>query len=270
MISVPNKFRGLSILFIMSVALCSQAVFANGPIGDHVNQLKANLADYQKEVVWLNTKVDAMVSLYAKDGGEDIKTTALMEYWEQVKFHAAIETSYVPVYASIWQGLYGVKQSIDKKKTLALVRQEQAKLEQVLWQALGAVKLASQYQDQGLLAKVNITDAQPTNSVEALNQVKMNLDRVLAKYAEQLLDEATNIVHDTYINVFEGVEGKLIAQDAKLVEVLEKDFNVTLPLALKKGASVDQVRGIVTDMQGKLDKAKTLLAQAEKSTRDVF
>jgi len=30
---------------------------------------------------------------------------------EEVKFHAAIEVNYVPAYAAIWQGIYGVKGS---------------------------------------------------------------------------------------------------------------------------------------------------------------
>jgi len=52
--------------------------------------------------------------------------------------------------------------------------------------------------------------------------------------------------------------------------VLEKDFNVTLPQAIKNGKSVDDVRNVVSDMQTKLDRAKTLIEKAEKSRKDVF
>ena len=62
---------------------------------------------------------------------------------------------------------------------------------------------------------------------------------MVAKYAERLSDEATSIVHDTYLHLFEGVEGTLIEQDANLVEVLEKDFNVTLPQAISGNKTVN-------------------------------
>ena len=93
---------------------------------------------------------------------------------------------------------------------------------------------------------------------------------MVAKYAERLSDEATSIVHDTYLHLFEGVEGTLIEQDANLVEVLEKDFNVTLPQAISTNKTVDQVRDVVVDMQTKLTRAQTLIEKAEKSRKDVF
>ncbi|MDX1695007.1 MAG: hypothetical protein R3208_14675 [Ketobacteraceae bacterium] len=139
-----------------------------------------------------------------------------------------------------------------------------------MWQALGAVKLASQYQERGLLAKVKTTEEAPGTMTETLDVVKQRLDRVVAKYAEKLPDEATEIVHETYLNLFEGVEGPLIEQNADLVSDLEKDFNVTLPKALKNGSSVDEVRKVVNAMHTKLDKAKALLAKAEKSKKEVF
>jgi hypothetical protein len=103
-----------------------------------------------------------------------------------------------------------------------------------------------------------------------IDEIKHKLDRVVAKYAERLSDEATSIVHDTYLHLFEGVEGTLIEQDANLVEVLEKDFNVTLPQAISGNKTVNQVREVVVDMQTKLTRAQTLIEKAEKSRKDVF
>lgn len=244
--------------------------YANGPIGGHVNHLKANLEKYHQEVQWLVDTVDGIVTTYEQKGAKAAKTEALVEHWEAVDFHAAIETQYVPIYASIWQGLFGVKEAIDNNKPIALVRQEQAQLEQALWQALGAVKLAAQYQEQGLLTKVKTDTSDPTTPSATLDRVKARLDRVVAKYAEKLPAEATEIVHDTYLNLFEGVEGALISQDATLVEDLEKDFNVSLPKALKSNASVNEVRTLVANMHRKIDRAKTLMAHAESKRKDVF
>lgn len=93
---------------------------------------------------------------------------------------------------------------------------------------------------------------------------------MVAKYAEQLHEVATTLVHDTYLQRFEGVEGDLIAKDAALVEDLEKDFNVTLPQAISKDTGVDAVRKVVESMQAKLDRARALLVEVEQSRKDVF
>jgi hypothetical protein len=72
------------------------------------------------------------------------------------------------------------------------------------------------------------------------------------------------------MNLFEGVEGELIALDANLVEDLEKDFNVILPQAIQNDAGVDAVRQVVTTMQAKLDRAYALLEASAEARKDVF
>ncbi|WP_339617663.1 hypothetical protein [uncultured Gilvimarinus sp.] len=258
-------------LFLSCVSLlAAQGALANGPVGEHVNHLADHVDAYTEEVNWIIGKMDVMVSTYESKGPDAAETDKVVDYWESVNFHAAIETNYIPVYAAIWQGLYGVKGAIDAKKPLAEVRKQQQMLEQSLWQGLGAVKLAAQYQQKGLLGTVKTTDSAPTNPPETLDEIKHRLDRVVAKYAEKLPDVATTLVHDTYLNLFEGVEGALIEQDADLVEDLEKDFNVTLPKAIDSDQSVDAVRKVVQAMQGKLDRAKALLVKAGQERKDVF
>jgi hypothetical protein len=252
-----------------SLFLVPQAM-AGGEVGDHVNHLSDNIDQYTSEVKWLVEKVDAMVARYEQGGLAATRPDALVEYWEAVDFHAAIETNYVPLYASIWQGLYGVKTAIEKSESLAKVRLEQSGLEIALWQSLGAVKVAGQYQARGLLEKIALREGGPGNAVEALDEVAHRLDRVVAKYAEKLNKEAVTIVHDTYLNLFEGVEGELIAQDADLVADLEKDFNVTLPNAIEANGGVDSVRAVVVAMQEKLARAKSLLESAQRKKKDVF
>jgi iron-sulfur cluster repair protein YtfE (RIC family) len=93
---------------------------------------------------------------------------------------------------------------------------------------------------------------------------------VVAKYAEKLPKEAVSIVHDTYLNLFEGVEGELISLDADLVEDLEKDFNVILPQAIQNGQSIDEVRQVVNTMKDKIDTAHSLLEKSAEERKDVF
>ncbi|MBN8431096.1 hypothetical protein JF535_09565 [Microbulbifer salipaludis] len=265
-----RKHRHLGLVLGLCALLGAAQVSANGAIGDHVNDLKGHLNQYSEEVRWLIGKYDGVVDTYEAKGKKATNTQQLLEFWEEVDFHSAIETNYVPVYANIWQGIYGIKQAIEAGKPVAEVRAEQEKLNSAFWQGLGAVKLAAQFQEKGLLAKVQTTEAEPTTAPETLDDIKHRLDRVVAKYAEQLPEAATSLVHDTYLNRFEGVEGALIEQDAALVEDLEKDFNVTLPQALDGKTSVDDVRKVVESMQVKLDKAKSLLLEAEKKRKDVF
>lgn len=260
----------LSSLMALGLMMTSHFALAGGEIGDHVNKLSENLKKYEEEVNWLIKKVDGIVTRYEKSGVEAANSGAVVDHWEAVDFHAAIESNYIQLYASIWQGLFGVKESVDNKLAIAMVRAEQDKLENALWQSLGAVKLAAQFQDKGLLAKVKLREGGPTNSVEALNEINTRLNRVVAKFAEKLVDESVNIVYDTYLNLFEGVEGELIALDADLVEDLEKDFNVTLPKAIKEKAGVDEVRVIVIAMEDKINKAKSLIEQKAKTKREVF
>lgn len=268
--SLLLKSRSVVAVLSATAALAIGPAFAHGPVGGHVNELQAHVDTYAQEVDWLIGKVDGIVTTYENKGREAAKADAVVDHWEAVDFHAAIETTYVPVYAAIWQGLYGVKEAIDKDAPIAEVRQQQEQLEQALWQALGAVKLAAQFQQQGLLAEVQTTDAEPGTPVEIVDEIKQRLDRVVAKYAEKLPKEATTIVHDTYLNRFEGIEGMLIEKDAALVEDLEKDFNVTLPKAIQGDGGVDQVRSVVQSMHHKLNQAKSLLIEAEKNKRDVF
>ena len=263
-----NRFFKLLAATGLGLALGAGSVLANGPIGDHVNDLQAHLGEYTEEVHWLIDQVDGIVSDYERGGLATAEPAAVVDHWEAVKFHAAIETNYVPIYATIWQGLFGVRQSIEQEQPIAEVRAQQAMLEQSLWQALGAVKVAAQFQQRGLVATIENTDA--TTPVQTLDEIKMRLDRVVAKYAERLPEEATSIVFDTYLSRFEGVEGDLIEQDADLVEDLEVDFNVRLPQAIERGDSVDQVRAVVQTMQGKLDRARALLEQAEQNRSSVF
>ncbi len=264
------KHQHLIALLIAAALFTAPMTYANGPVGEHVNHLSDNLETYSQEVNWLSTKVEEMISRYQDGGVEAAKPDMLVEYWEEVKFHSAIETNYVPVYASIWQGLFGVKGALEEQASIDEIRKQQRFLEQSLWQALGAVKLAAQYQDKGLTEKVATTQANPSNSLEALDAIKSRLDRVVAKYAEKLPKEAVSIVHDTYLNLFEGVEGELISLDADLVEDLEKDFNVILPQAIQNEQSIDEVRQVVNTMKGKIDTAHSMLEKSAEERKDVF
>lgn len=258
-----NRLLPMALLAVISVS----QVHANGEIGEHVTDLRAHIQEYTDEVRWFLEQTDSLVEVYADKGASAAEPGKLVENWEAVKFHAAIETTYVPVYAAIWQGIFGVHDAIEQSKPVKEARKQQAALEEAMWQALGAVKLAAKNQAEQPVAAASTG---PMDPVSTLGEVKDNLDRVVAKYAERDLEAALDIVYDTYADRFEGVEGPLIELDADLVEDLEKDFNVTLPKQLQGSASVQMVEQVVSAMKSKLERAQSLLADAEKNRRSVF
>jgi len=242
------------ITFILLIAVMPVSALASGEIGEHVDDLKANLGDYEEEVTWFNSKVDGLVDTYADKGADAVDTAEPIEWWEEVKFHAAIEVNYVPAYAAIWQGIYGVKEAIDEGKPVDEVRKQQQALEQAMWKSMGAVMLASKYQAEGKTGQSG--DSEPASTSAAVDRILTNLDEVTIEYAENETEEATEIIHDTYLNLFEGIEGALIEQDAELVEDLEKDFNVALPKLIENGAPVSEVGDYVKAMKEKLNRAQ--------------
>ena len=196
------------------------------------------MSEYSDEVLWLIDQVESIVNRYEQGGVELAQPEMVVDHWEEVKFHSAIESNYIPLYASIWQGLFSVKTAVENEESIKEVRAKLANLEQIMWQSLGAVKLAAQYQEQGLLQKIKTREA--ITPTATLIEIKQRLDRVLAKYAEKLSDEAIKIVQEVYLNRFEGIEGVLIEQDAELVEDLEIDFNVQISVLSKIKSTFDK------------------------------
>ncbi|MAI41827.1 MAG: hypothetical protein ACJ0Q6_01775 [Candidatus Azotimanducaceae bacterium] len=249
----------LPIIFL-SYLISINHIHADGPVGEHVNALQDHLKEYRSEVIWLIDQVTGIVEKYENSGVESAKPELVVDHWEAVKFHSAIESNYMPLYASIWQGLFAVRTAIENEQPVEMIRAELTSLEEVLWQSLGAIKLAAQLQEQGLLEKTQTREGITPSAI--LIEIKQRLDRALAKYAEKLADDALVIVQETYLTRFEQIERILIEQDAALVEDLEIDFNVNLPNAIQNGVGVDGVRAIILDMQIKLNQARAYLKKA--------
>ena len=263
--SMLGLFAGLA--FLVSHPVAS---FADGEVGEHVNNMQAHLENYEGEIAWFLDELRKITTAYEGGGSNEYTSDMLIDNWEAVDFHAAIETNYIQIYASIWQGIYGVKTSLDSGDSPDSVDAEEAELRKALWQGLGAVKLAARFQSEGLTAAKGDIDSRGLSSSETLDTIKSELDRAIAKSAERLPAEATDIVLNAYLELFEGLEGDLITLDAELVEDLEKDFNVTLPQALSSELSLDSLNQVVSEMKGKLDQSKKLMQEAEESRRSVF
>ncbi len=271
-----SLIQGVKVFAIFAVSLLiasPQLTRAHGEIGDDIKDLQSHLGEYEENLAVVMSNYAGVVDKYV--AGESPDTEQLLKFWEDAEMHYAIELNYIPIYAKIWQNIFAIKEGIDSKAPAAQVQGSQQALEQILWQALGAVKMAAKVQAEkakaaGDTATTEKKEDESLSPVETIAVIQDKLDRVMAKCAERDFEAATEMVHDTYLNLFEGVEGQLIEQDAKLVEDLEKDFNVTLLKVIEKEAPLAEIKGVTEDMKGKLNQASSLLAEAEKKKKDVF
>ena len=113
-----NDCRGLLATLVLVLVLGVPKVTAHGDIGDHVEDLSAHLEEYGNEVDWLSDKVDGLVTAYASDGAQAVDSTDLVEWWEAVKVHGAIEVNEVGLYSSIWRALSEVETAIEEARPL--------------------------------------------------------------------------------------------------------------------------------------------------------
>ena len=126
-----KPIQSLAVWTCLTIFTAGYAI-ASGTVGDHVNDMSAHLDEYNEEVVWLIGKVDGIVATYEVKGAAAAKPEKVVDYWEAVAFHSAIEINYIPLYSSIWQGLFGVSTAIAEGEPISTVREQQAALDQAL------------------------------------------------------------------------------------------------------------------------------------------
>lgn len=243
---------------------------ASGQWGEEARNFQEHLDDYQAEVEMLIEEANAIARAHETGQPVDSRLEEYIEQWENVGVHGAIETRATVLYAGIWQGIIGLQQAAGNDTPPDEFRKLVDKLEAALWQGLGGVRLAAAQVRAGTApqpAGSAHDDASPSEAIEAIvAQLREAVDAYEAGDTEQ----ANELIAEAYIERFEGLEGDLIEQDAELVRSLEKDFNATLPMAMKRGAPASEVRGELDRMIGDLATAEKLLVESEKSRSEVF
>lgn len=236
----------------------------HGEIGDHVQALRNHLPAYAESVEDFLAEVGEVVTAYESQGAPAADADRLIEAWEDAKIHAAIEVNHAPLYAEIWQGIYGIKEGVENAADPSEVRATRESLERALWQSLGAVKMAAAVQEERDAAgNAGAPGGEPLGGAAALREIRKRLDRIVAKSAERDFATAKEMIHDTYLTLFEGAEEELKTHDKALVSAIEKDFNVTLPLRLEKGAPLETIRDAAAALKTKLERAGTFLTDEE-------
>lgn len=271
MATPATRFSRLAAIIAMALLLPAAGLQAHGEAGEHVDDLEAHLTEYEDNVRSLTSTADALVADYAPDQDLSGRLAELIQQWERVKIHAAVEKRATPLYGPIWTAIGGLRRAVDNRAPKDEVRKRRDELETALWQGLGAVKLAAKQGGGGREAGRDEAHAAGGEDASAtIHRIAEDLDQAAARYADGEVDSARKLIQETYLQRFEGLEGELIERDPELVADLEEDFNATLPNLMADDASRSKVRDRVAKMKARLEKAEEILAAAEEDEEDVF
>lgn len=258
----------------LSLAMLSgpAPVHAHGEADESVQEFHEHIDDYRGEIDAFVADIEPIVAAYRD--GDDVQPMidGLIERWEDVAVHGAVETHVPSMYPGIWQGIIGLQQATLEARPAEDVASVAADLEAALWQALGALRLAAVQVESGERghAEAAHDGGDAAAGPETVDRIIAELDDAVDAYAGGNTDRAEALIHDAYMKRFEYLEGDLIEQDAELVSQLEQDFNATLPLLMQNDASTDQVREALAGMKNQLERARELLVEAEQSRSEVF
>jgi|SRR5699024_7711306 len=267
MIRLRKTAGATAALIILSLLPISGPVLAHGGGAEDVD-FTQHMDQYATDIKDLIASVDDIVADYQPDGDYAEALEGLTDQWETVDFHLAVERNATPLYPPIWAAIGAFSKAVKNDAAAVDVQTRADGISAALWQGYGALKLLAAGGGHG-----GDTGDQPAHSASAedvIDTINDKLDLVLVEYKEGETEEALEIIHDTYMNYFEGIEGDLIEQDADLVSNLEIEFNATLPGLIKDGAPADKVADKIDSMQDILEQAEDLLEDAAEQQSSVF
>lgn len=275
--SNPMRFVRGALFVALTFACLAGAAHAHADL-DGVDDLQSHIGDYEKEISSMNDTVAAIVADYESGDSVTDRVDSLVDVWENVEFHEAVETNAMALYPPIWTALGGLREAVDQPDANAEAERWQQRVESALHEGLGALKLVATQQASSSpnLAATGDADTAAVNQKTANDDrptivvIKDNLQQVVERYRDGDAAAANKLLQQTYMQRFEGIEGALIEHDADLVTELEKDFNGTLPLLMEKKASANELGSHVDKMNAKLDRAQKLLDKSAGSQSSVF
>ncbi len=251
-------------------ALNAPPALSHGEVDeDMLAEFHLHLDDFREDVHHLIEELEPVVSAHAAGEDTEAAMAEVIEHWEEVGLHAAIESKAPALYPGVWQAVIALQQTAGSDKSDAEVAAAAERVKAALWQGFGAVRLAASQVESGS-APAAADQGAPASGPETVEQIIADLERAVAAYRADELARAEALIHQTYMSRFEGLEGDLIARNPELVSSLEKDFNATLPLLMQDGASMERVNEALDSMKSQLETASDILADVEQSRSEVF
>ncbi|MFA9462387.1 hypothetical protein [Thiohalorhabdus methylotrophus] len=271
---MTKKTGGFPLLvgaLLTGALLVPSLAFGHGEKGEHVEEFREHIDDYEAGVRKLTGQLEALAATYAE--GQDVsdKVEGFVDAWKSVKYHAAVEEVATPLYPPIWQAISGLRQAVKKDEGPEAVRKQAARVTAALNQGLGGIKLRANLKDgTDMHSDHGREESEAHGPAASFDRIREHLDHAVSDYAEGNKREAKALIRDAYFNEFEGLEGGLIEQDPELVVQLEEAFNAELPGLINEGAPVDRVRSKVESMKQALMKSEEILKQADQGDSEVF
>lgn len=225
--------------------------------------------DYTEDVEILETALDDIVQKHGD--GENVSgelKTFIQEDWENVEYHEAIETTNIRAYGAIWTEINELRNTVESDIPTTDVADQAENVKTALRNGLDALEGDTGGDHSSHAHGSEVPEG--GDSIEAtVDRIRADLDYAAAEYAAGESDEAKEVIGETYLSNFEGLEGELIEKDPDLVTELEIDFNAGLPGLISQGASDDEVRAKVDEMNTKLDRVEQLIG-GEAGDSQVF
>lgn len=238
--------------------------------GDHIKDFPQHIDDYEKEVNDLVARLHDIAARYrpGKEVSEDVHT--LVDAWEEVDFHEALEHQVALLYPPIWQAVLALREAVSSDAKPDKVARLAERMSFALHQGLGGLKLKAEMVASGEAPATEAKKADDGDAATTIARIDSLLEQSASAYGQGDPDAAKVLIHRAYINHFEGIEGALIEQDPELVLGLEVDFNAKLPNLIDAGASPEALRQEMDRIRSSLDTAQKLLAEAEQNKSEVF
>jgi hypothetical protein len=240
-------------------------VFAHGEADESVAEFHEHLDDYRSEIEAFLADVDPIVEQYRAGGDVLPMIDGLIDRWEDMPVHGAIETHAAPTYAGIWQAMVALQQAAQEGASDRAVASAADRVSAALWQGFGALRLAAAQVDSDADGHDPAAHGRSEASAATVDRIVAGLDDAVAAYRDGDAARAETLVEDAYMNGFEYLEGELTQTDSDLTRKLETHFNATLPLLMQDGASIDKVSDAIAQMKSQLERARTLLVEAEQT-----
>ncbi|MEL7312228.1 MAG: hypothetical protein AAFN07_11995 [Pseudomonadota bacterium] len=255
--------RTVLMSFAVAAIAFSTDVIAHGDRDEEkLAEFQLHLDSYEQDIVAMVATVGSITS-NTEATREDVD--ALIQQWEDVTVHEAIEDKATLAYPGVWQALILFQQAVDAGDGVAEAGEN---VKSALWQGMGALRMAATIVDA--TSSTAVEDGGALSGPESISAIISDLNAAVASYVEGDSEGAQRAIFDTYENRFEYLEGDLIPKDPDLVTALEADFNATLPLLLKRGADEIEVRRTVANMTTQLEAARSILEAVESQRGDVF
>ncbi|MFB6128662.1 MAG: hypothetical protein ABEJ47_02755, partial [Halorhabdus sp.] len=201
---------------------------------------------------------------YANAMNDQGEIVNLMEYWDARGFANVLETRYDAEIAPELSSANAeeLAKFIDTVQRNIASKVSPSELKPVLEETAHEIK---EYTGAGETASHSGSSG-PNATIQRITE---NLDRVVALYEQDKPTKAKQLLTETYLTQFEGLEGPLIEQRPKLVETLEAAFNEKLPTQIDNGAPVSEVEATVENMKEDLTLAKKVLASGGETTVEI-